>query len=74
MWEVNHDKNYSSEELFKKIENEKLIGLKGFLALIPALFTDYDVFESGFNLREDYKIFKEELSNCLKKTLLEIND
>ena len=74
MWEIRHDKNYSLEELFKKIEKEKWIELKGFLALISDLFTDYDVFESGSTLREDYKIFKEELSNCVKKTLLEIKN
>ena len=57
-----------------KIENEKLTELKGFSALISDLFIDYDIFESGSALRENYEISEEELSNCVKKTLLEIKD
>ena len=57
---------------FFKINNEKLIELKGFSTIISNLFTDCDVFEPDPNLREDYEISEIELKNCVKKILSEI--
>ena len=71
IWRLNRDKEYSTEEILK-INNEKLIELKGFSTIILNLFTDCDVFEPDPNLREDYEISEVELKNCVKKTLLEI--
>ena len=71
IWRLNRDKEYSTEEILK-INNEKLIELKGFSTIISNLFTDCDVFEPDPNLREDYDISEVELKNCVKKTLLEI--
>ena len=71
IWRLNRDKEYSTEEILK-INNEKLIELKGFSTIISNLFTDCDVFEPDPNLREDYEISEVELKNCVKKTLLEI--
>ena len=71
IWRLNRDKEYSSEEILK-INNEKLIELKGFSTIISNLFTDCDVFEPDPNLREDYEISEVALKNCVKKTLLEI--
>ena len=71
IWRLNRDKEYSTEEILK-INNEKLIELKGFSTIISNLFTDCDVFESDPSLREDYEISEVELKNRVKKTLLEI--
>ena len=71
IWRLNRDKEYSTEEILK-INNEKLIELKGFSTVISNLFTDCDVFEPDHNLREDYEILEVELKNRVKKTLLEI--
>ena len=71
IWRLNRDKEYSTEEILK-INNEKLIELKGFSTIISNLFTDCDVFEPDPNLREDYEISEVELKNRVKKTLLEI--
>ena len=71
IWILNHDKEYSSEEILK-IDYEKLIESTGFSTIISQLFTDCDVFESDPSLREDYEIPEIELKNCVKKTLLEI--
>ena len=71
IWRLNRDKEYSTEEILK-INNEKLIELKGFSTIISNLFTDCDVFEPDPNLREDYEISEVALKNCVKKTLLEI--
>ena len=71
IWRLNRDKEYSTEEILK-INNEKLIELKGFSTIISNLFTDCDVFEPDPNLREDYDISAVALKNCVKKTLLEI--
>ena len=71
IWILNRDKEYSTEEILK-INNEKLIELKGFSTIISNLFTDCDVFEPDPNLREDYEISEVELKNRVKKTLLEI--
>lgn len=73
MWRVDRDKTYSLKELFEKINDEKLTELEGFSTLISNLFTDCDVFEPDVRLREDYEISEEELRNCVKNTLLEIN-
>ena len=71
IWRLNRDKEYITEEILK-INNEKLIELKGFSTIISNLFTDCDVFEPDPNLREDYEISEVALKNCVKKTLLEI--
>ena len=71
IWRLNRDKEYSTEEILK-INNEKLIELKGFSTIISNLFTDCDVFEPDPNLREDYEMSEVELKNRVKKTLLEI--
>ena len=71
IWRLNRDKEYSTEEILK-INNEKLIELKGFSTIISNLFTDCDVFEPDPSLREDYEISEVELKNRVKKTLLEI--
>ena len=68
---INLYNEYSTEEILK-INNEKLIELKGFSTIISNLFTDCDVFEPDPNLREDYEVSEVELKNCVKKTLLEI--
>ena len=66
-----NDQDKEIEGLYK-INNEKLIELKGFSTIISNLFTDCDVFEPDPNLREDYEISEVELKNRVKKTLLEI--
>tara|TARA_Y100000748_G_C15202392_1_gene374018 strand:+ start:132 stop:476 length:345 start_codon:yes stop_codon:yes gene_type:complete len=66
IWRLNRDKEYSTEEILK-INNEKLIELKGFSTIISNLFTDCDVFEPDPSLREDYEISEVELKNCVKK-------
>ena len=71
IWRLNRDKEYITEEILK-INNEKLIELKGFSTIISNLFTDCDVFEPDPSLREDYEISEVELKDCVKKTLLEI--
>jgi hypothetical protein len=38
------------------------------------LFIDCDIFEPEPVLRIDYEISEEELRNCVKKTLLQIQD
>ena len=68
IWRLNRDKEYSTEEILK-INNEKLIELKGFSTIISNLFTDCDVFEPDPSLREDYEISEVELKNRVKKTL-----
>ena len=66
IWRLNHDKEYSTEEILK-INNEKLIESKGFSTIISNLFTDCDVFEPDPSLREDYEISEVELKNRVKK-------
>ena len=68
IWCLNRNKEYSSEKILK-MDNEKLIELKGFSTIISQLFTDCDVFEPDPSLREDYEISEIELKNCVKKTL-----
>lgn len=68
MWKEARDK-------ISKIDNEydiDLSKLEDFSSLISELFTDCDIFEPNFNLREDYEISEEELFNRVKKTFLEI--
>ena len=55
-----------------EIDNEKLTELEGFSALISRLFTDCDAFEPHSSLRDNDGISENELKNCVKKTLLEI--
>ncbi len=62
------------KELLDKIDDVELSKLEDFSDLISNLFTDYDVFDLDFTLREDSEIFEEELRNYVKKTLLEIKD
>ena len=73
-WKSDRDKTYNSEELVYITENFKLTEIDGFSSLISDLFLDCELFEPDSALREDYEISEEELRNCVKKTLLEIND
>lgn len=74
MWKVDRDKDYSFEELFNKIEDEKLTELEDLSVLITCLFTDSDVSEPDSTLRKNYEISEEKLRNCVKKILLKIEN
>ena len=74
MWRVDRDKNYSWKEFLDKIHDVEVTKLEGFSALISDLFTDCDVFQPNPALRDDYEISEEELRNCVKKTLLQIQE
>lgn len=77
-WKSDRDKISNSEELVYIMENlklteiDKLTEMDWFSSLISDLFLECESFEADPLLREDYDISKEELKNCVKKTLLEI--
>lgn len=60
MERVNYNKKYSWKNLLNKPTNVAL--------------TKWEVFEPDPALRDDYQISKEEFKNCVKKTVLKIQD
>lgn len=60
------------KEFLGKIDDEKLTELKDSPVLISDLFIDCNTFEPDSTLREDCELSEDELENCLKKPLLEI--
>lgn len=68
MWKKDRDNILKIDNTY----NVELSKLKGFSSLISELFTDCDIFEPNFNLREDSEISEEELLNRVKKAFLEI--
>jgi len=63
-----------SEEFLYSINDLELTKLEGFSSLLSELFIDCDVFQPNPDLRHDYEISEEELRNCAKKKLLEMQE
>lgn len=74
IWRVDRDKKPSWKEFVDKRNDLELTKLESFSHLINELFTDCDVFQPNPDLRRDYEISEEELRNCAKKKLLEIQE